>query len=596
VKNTKGVVKELTSTTNSYTIPAAFVDDNLEVKVEVTKVRVVLPVDKPGDFIILPEGGTQYVNKGEDVVFKVIPEPGKTVKVDLVDSEGKPVTAKTEDIFDDEGKWIGTEFTIPSGSVIDNIDVDVNIATVTVTLPDSKEGDFTVDPYGPQVVGVDEELVFSVFPAPGKTVDVELKDSNGTPVFAQEKPIYDDDGNRIGTEFTLPPGTSVDNITVGSVVTQVTVFVTESIPGSFTATPDGATVVNIGDDFSFEVITEPGKTTAVKVTIGSGKATLITGTPTTNGIMYEIKNIQDNVRFDITVETVTVYLPDSVPGKFTLVIITPWERVKEGDMWKVTMPYGESISFGATPPVGSGLLLSVRTSTGDEISGGPTYVLSNVTDNTTVVIDVGKFVIEIPQDEEGRYEAPKEVEVTPNGQLEFTVTPEEGYRVEIEIEGYVVKIPTVPGPQPPSASYPWAELNEDGSVTVFVPNVLSPDLDIEITPKQTKFTVIVANSNGISIDPSGTITYPGFTKVTYTFTEKTGYVLRDVEINGVSLGAVHSYTFQGIEGGTFEITVSYDMDWSVWLMIGGVSLISTIGFIIAWVLFKRRSDKDEEVI
>ncbi len=60
------------------------------------------------------------------------------------------------------------------------------------------------------------------------------------------------------------------------------------------------------------------------------------------------------------------------------------------------------------------------------------------------------------------------------------------------------------------------------------------------------FNITASASNGGTISPSGIVEVEGGNDQTFLFTPNIGYYLRDVVLDGVSLGPVNSYTFKGV--------------------------------------------------
>ena len=68
------------------------------------------------------------------------------------------------------------------------------------------------------------------------------------------------------------------------------------------------------------------------------------------------------------------------------------------------------------------------------------------------------------------------------------------------------------------------------------------------------YTVTASANNGGIITPAGTTTYPYNTTPTYTITPNVGYHVADVLVNGVSVGAVTTYTFAALNANqTIEV-------------------------------------------
>jgi hypothetical protein len=74
-----------------------------------------------------------------------------------------------------------------------------------------------------------------------------------------------------------------------------------------------------------------------------------------------------------------------------------------------------------------------------------------------------------------------------------------------------------------------------------IPTVIPPTPTIS-----TSHTIIASAPTGGSISPSGSVTVPDGGSQTFTVTPDSGYTVSDVLVDGVSLGAIPSYTFSGV--------------------------------------------------
>jgi hypothetical protein len=60
-------------------------------------------------------------------------------------------------------------------------------------------------------------------------------------------------------------------------------------------------------------------------------------------------------------------------------------------------------------------------------------------------------------------------------------------------------------------------------------------------------TITASAGTGGSISPSGTVTVAAGSSKTFTVSPRWFYKIYDVKVNGVSVGAVKSYTFSGVK-------------------------------------------------
>jgi len=115
----------------------------------------------------------------------------------------------------------------------------------------------------------------------------------------------------------------------------------------------------------------------------------------------------------------------------------------------------------------------------------------------------------------------------------FTITPNAGYKIkDVLVDGKSV-----------------------GAVSTYTFDNITSDYTIEATFEPITFTIATSAGLGGSISPSGTITVNSGDSKTFTITPYSGYKISDVKVDGVSIGAVSSYTFTNIASNhTIEAT------------------------------------------
>lgn len=111
----------------------------------------------------------------------------------------------------------------------------------------------------------------------------------------------------------------------------------------------------------------------------------------------------------------------------------------------------------------------------------------------------------------------------------FTITPSEGYEIaDVLVDGASVGAVT---------SYTFSDVQADHTISVTFKE-----------PEAVTHTITAtAGSNG-SISPSGTVTVEDGTDQTFTITPSEGFEIADVLVDGASVGAVSSYTFENVTG------------------------------------------------
>ena len=157
----------------------------------------------------------------------------------------------------------------------------------------------------------------------------------------------------------------------------------------------------------------------------------------------------------------------------------------------------------------------------------------------------------------GSISPPGAVVVNSGADQEFTITPDLGYVVEdVLVDGGSVGAVT---------SYTFTNVTADHTI----------DASFVLGEPPETFTITATAGAGGAIEPSGEVVVNSGASQAFTITPDTGYVVDDVLVDGASVGAVSSHTFENVtanhtidasfaEGTTFTTTLS-----------GGWNLLST---------------------
>ncbi|MGB9794689.1 copper amine oxidase N-terminal domain-containing protein [Caldisericum exile] len=125
------------------------------------------------------------------------------------------------------------------------------------------------------------------------------------------------------------------------------------------------------------------------------------------------------------------------------------------------------------------------------------------------------------------------VSVIPGNPQTFTITPNTGYKIkDVKVDGVSV-----------------------GAVSSYTFENITKDHTIEAIFEPITFTITSSSSSGGTITPSSTITVNYGDSKTFNITPNPGYKIKDVLVDGKSVGAVSSYTFSNITSNhTIEVT------------------------------------------
>ncbi len=138
--------------------------------------------------------------------------------------------------------------------------------------------------------------------------------------------------------------------------------------------------------------------------------------------------------------------------------------------------------------------------------------------------DINNFTITASASEGGTISPEGDVTVYGNATQMFKITPEQGYAISsVIVDGNSVGA---------VSTYTFTDINKNHTISaVFV-----------VAP----YTIIASAGSGGSISPSGTFAVTADSSHTFAITPSEGYEISDVFVDGVSVGAVTSYTFSSV--------------------------------------------------
>ena len=196
------------------------------------------------------------------------------------------------------------------------------------------------------------------------------------------------------------------------------------------------------------------------------------------------------------------------------------------------------------------------------------YTFTNVTSNHTIsaTFRPDTHTITPTAGANGSISPGGAVSVADGGRATFTITPNAGYVVEdVKVDGASVGAKT---------SHTFANVTENHTIeATFKP---APTVNHTITA--------TAGPNG-SISPSGAVSVPDGESQVFTITPNPGYVVEDIEVDGVSVGVKNSHIFTNVKANhtiearfkeepvvTHTITASANDDWGSITPSGAVSV------------------------
>lgn len=196
----------------------------------------------------------------------------------------------------------------------------------------------------------------------------------------------------------------------------------------------------------------------------------------------------------------------------------------------VAVSGGVSKSFTITPNTGYYTAsVSVDGSVVATNQGNYSYTFSNVAANHTIDATFAVATYSItPSAGTGGSISPTSAVINYGDSQTFSITPNSGYTVaEVKVDGTSI-----------------------GAVSSYTFNNVSANHTISATftsnTSSSSYSITASSSSGGSISPSGTVTISGGASKSFTFNPRKHHRVSDVQVDGVSKGAISSYTFSNI--------------------------------------------------
>ena len=194
----------------------------------------------------------------------------------------------------------------------------------------------------------------------------------------------------------------------------------------------------------------------------------------------------------------------------------------------IIVDHGDNKTFTITPDSENGFEVFDIVVNGNSMGPDDAFTFFNVTSDQLIEAEFAlkSFLINATAAEGGSISPAGDVEVVWGDNMTFDITPDQGY----EIQDVVVNGES----QGSIASYTFEDVQEDHSIAAEFALL--------------EYTVTASSNDGGEIDPEGVITVTHGEDLHFDILpdEADGYEIQDVLVDGQSIGAVASHTFENI--------------------------------------------------
>ncbi len=282
--------------------------------------------------------------------------------------------------------------------------------------------------------------------------------------------------------------------------------ITASAAGSGTITPSGPISVNPGGSQSFSIAANAGNRIAYLAVDG------VAVTPVPQSYTFNNVLVNHSIAVSYVPITYTVTVTQTPNG-----YVTPYTYSG--------FTQGASQTYNITPNAGCHVV-DVQV---DGVSQGPltSYTFSNIQTDHSITATYAinpSYTITVTQGANGTL-SPSTTTVLGGLSQTFAITPNSGYVVNsVIVDGVNVGAVT---------SYSFNTVNGNHTITASFISTFT-------------ITASTTSTNG-AISPAGSTTVPVAGSQSYAITANPGYKINYVAVNGVSVGAVASYTFNNVK-------------------------------------------------
>ena len=345
------------------------------------------------------------------------------------------------------------------------------------------------------------------------------------------------------------------NHTISVTSTAANPTITASGGANGVISPSGSISVNYGGSQDFSITPDSGYHIA-SILIDGGSATVLS--PSGETISFTNVEASHTLTATFAVDTFTVTASAGAGGS-----ISP--------TGSSSVNYGDSQTFTITPNVG--YHIASITANGASVTvtspSAQTYQFNAVSADSslTATFAINTYAINVTQTANGVIDPGTSI-VNYGANSSFSITPNTGYHItSITVDGSSVAVTSSSGQ---AVSF----------TNVQATHTITASFAVDT------FNITASAGAGGSISPSKSISVNYGGSQTFNITAKTGYYIVDVRVNGSSVGAVSSYTFNNVQA-AYTISATFALEPTIY----GIAVAVAIVAIVAAVLVLRKSKK-----
>ena len=427
--------------------------------------------------------GTVTVTHGTDQTFEIIPDAEGGYEVADVLVDGTSVGAVTS-------------YTFTNVTTNHTIEAQFQLRTYTIVSTATPGG--TIDPAGDIFVTHGDSQTFTI--AADTEAGYEIADVlvDGESVGAVESYTFENVTSNHTIEAQFSAGQYIITATAGE---------------GGTIDPAGEVVVEHGSSQTFTIIPDDENGYEVADVIVNGQSVGAVESYTFENITFDGQTIE--ALFALRQYTVT-----AIAGEGGTI----------DPVGTVNVTHGDNLSFTITPDTASDFVIADVLVDGNSVGPLTSFTFENISADHSIeaLFALREFIITATAGPGGTIDPIGEIPVTAGENQTFIITADETL-------GFAIDDVIVDGQsQGPVESYTFENVNDDHTIeAVFV---------------QLQFVITATAGEGGTINPEGNVIMtPGDSQMfTITPDEEAGYEIADVIVDGVSVGAVQSYTFDNV--------------------------------------------------